>query len=280
MTYRYTINMTQKQITKPFVKWAGGKRSIMDKLTQRMPNEFNKYYEPFIGGGAVFFTMGFNNANLSDLNLDLITTYNAVKTKPSELISVLKNHEMNNCKEYFYDIRSNHNLTDMVEIGARFIYLNKTCFNGLYRVNKSGKFNVPFGNYKKPNIVQEDNIQSCSIILQNTIIQHCGYSDIFPKSEDFVYFDPPYYPINETYFTTYTKYGFSKDDHIKLHNFALELCNNGVKIMISNSNTDFIRKLYNTSDFNTDIILAPRYISCNGNRKPVEELIITGGYEL
>lgn len=271
--------MTRGQITKPFVKWAGGKRSIMDELTQRMPDKFNEYYEPFVGGGAVFFTNNFSNANLSDMNSDLITTYNTVRDRPSELISVLKDHEMNNSKEYFYDVRSRHHLADMIEISARFIYLNKTCFNGLYRVNKSDKFNVPFGNYKKPNIVQEDNIRSCSIALQDAIIHQYGYDHILARSGDFVYFDPPYYPINETYFTTYTKHGFSQDDHIKLHDFALKLCDNGVKVMLSNSNTNFIRKLYNESDFNINIILAPRYISCNGDRKPVEELIITGGYK-
>ena len=271
--------MTRINATKPFVKWAGGKRSIMDKLTQRMPNEFNNYYEPFVGGGAVFFTLNFNMANLSDLNPDLITTYNIVRDKPSELISALENHEMANCKEYFYNVRSEHDLTDAVEISARFIYLNKTCFNGLYRVNKSGEFNVPFGNYKKPNIVQIDNIKACSKKLQTATIRHRNYNDISPESGDFVYFDPPYYPVNKACFTTYTKYGFSQADHIELHSFTSKLCNNGVKVMISNSNTEFIRSLYDTPEFNIDIISAPRYINYNGNRTPVEELIITGGYE-
>lgn len=271
-------NQSKSIITTPFVKWAGGKRGIMDKLVQRMPNRFNNYYEPFVGGGAVFFTKRFNNANLSDLNSDLIITYNVIKSTPFQLISLLKEHNIHNCEKYFYNIRSKHNLINPIEIAARFIYLNKTCFNGLYRVNKSGEFNVPYGKHKNPNIIQEENILACNTTLQNTVICHHRYTDIKPKDGDFVYFDPPYYPINEKYFTTYTKYGFSKNDHIELHDFALKLCDNGVKIMISNSNTDFIRKLYNTTDFNVDTILAPRYISCNGDRKPAEELIITGGY--
>lgn len=264
----------------PLVKWAGGKRSIMDKLTFRIPNEFNRYYEPFVGGGAVFFETGFKDAHLSDMNNDLVTMYNVVKTSPHELIDELKPHAANHSKEYFYEIRSQHELTDKIEIAARFMYLNKTCFNGLYRVNKSGKFNVPFGSYKNPNIVQEDNILSCNKVLQNVDILHRSYDEIDAKNGDFTYFDPPYYPVNETYFTTYTKYGFSKEDHIKLRDFAIELCNNGVKVMISNSNTPAIRELYDIPEFNIDEIIAPRYISCNGKKRvPAKELIITGGYK-
>ena len=275
------MNNIQTNVTSasPLVKWAGGKRSIMNELTSRMPNKINNYYEPFVGGGAVFFATQFNNANLSDLNSDLIMVYNVVKTSPNELIEMLKNHAENHTKEYFYEVRSQHDLTDPIEIAARFMYLNKTCFNGLYRVNKSGKFNVPYGSYKRPNIVQEENILKCNKVLQEVSVSHISYDKIDVKPGDFVYFDPPYYPENGTYFTTYTKYGFSKKDHIKLRDFASKLCNNGVKVMISNSNTPTIKELYDTPQFNIDMIIAPRYISCNGKKRvPAKELIITGGY--
>lgn len=264
----------------PFVKWAGGKRSIMNELVSRMPCDVIKYHEPFVGGGAVFFAMDFDYASLSDLNSDLVNVYNVVKDMPNELIQLLKEHDANNSKEYFYDIRLQHDLEIPLEVAARFVYLNKTCFNGLYRVNKSGKFNVPFGSYKKPNIVQEDNIIACHNALVKTSISNCAYDDIDAISGDFVYFDPPYYPKDDKSFTSYTKYGFNREDHIMLRDFALELCNDGVKVMISNSDVGFVRELYDIPQFRIDSIFAARNISCNGkNRKPVGELIITGGYD-
>lgn len=274
------MSKTDTTSASPLVKWAGGKRSIMGELTSRMPDEINRYYEPFVGGGAVFFETEFDNASLSDLNSDLVMMYNVVKTSPYELIEMLKTHAKNNSKEYFYEVRLQHELIDPLEIAARFMYLNKTCFNGLYRVNKSGRFNVPFGSYKKPNIVQEENILACNNVLQKVTVSHHSYDKIDAKNGDFVYFDPPYYPENETYFTTYTKYGFSKGDHIQLRDFAIELCNSGVKVMISNSNTPAIRELYNRPEFDISMIIAPRYISCNGKKRvPAKELIITGGYK-
>ena len=274
------LKVNQKDLRAlPFVKWAGGKRSIMKEIVSRMPRDFIKYHEPFVGGGAVFFAMGFSDASLSDLNSDLIVVYNVIKDTPNELVQLLKEHDANNSKEYFYDIRLQNDLDVPLEIAARFIYLNKTCFNGLYRVNKSGGFNVPYGSYKKPNIVQEDNIMACHKALAKTSISNCAYDDIDANSEDFVYFDPPYYPKDNNSFTTYTKYGFNRDDHIRLRDFAAELCNKGVKVMISNSDVGFVREIYDTPQFHIDNILAPRNISCDGkNRKSVGELIITGGY--
>lgn len=264
--------------TTPFIKWAGGKRGIMKELVSRFPKNINNYYEPFVGGGAVFFTNNFKNSNLSDLNQDLIITYNIIKNNPKELIDLLIIHNKNHSKEYFYKIRLQHNLTNPIEIASRFIYLNKTCFNGLYRVNKSGEFNVPFGKYKNPNIIQKDNILACHNKLENTNIKYQEYNKINSKAGDFVYFDPPYYPIDQKYFTSYTKYGFTQKDHIELRDFALNLIDNGVNIMISNSDTKYTRELYNIPEFKINTIIAPRYINANGNRIPIKELIITGGY--
>lgn len=263
----------------PFIKWAGGKRSIMGELTSRMPIEYNAYFEPFLGGGAVFFSISPKVASLSDYNVDLVTTYNAVKTSPRELIGMLETHKTNHSKEYFYNVRAQQDLTDPMEIAARFVYLNRTCFNGLYRVNRSGGFNVPCGSYKSPDITQKAPILACSAALKTISISHHSYDEIAPVSGDFVYFDPPYYPENEAYFTSYTKYGFTKDDHIRLRDFAVELCDRGVQVMLSNSNTSVIRELYDLPHFHITPILAPRRISCNANnRAPAKELVITGGY--
>lgn len=263
----------------PFIKWAGGKRSIMNELTARMPIEYSAYIEPFLGGGAVFFSILPDVASLSDYNADLVTTYNIVKTSPYELIDMLETHKTNNSKEYFYNIRAQQDLTDPMEIAARFVYLNRTCFNGLYRVNRSGGFNVPYGSYKSPDITQKAAILACSAALKTIPISHHSYDEITPTVGDFVYFDPPYYPEDEAYFTSYTKYGFAKDDHIRLRDFAVELCDRGVQVMLSNSNTPTIMELYDLPQFHITPISAPRRISCNANnRTPAKELIITGGY--
>jgi len=264
----------------PFIKWAGGKRSIMEKITSMLPSEFNTYHEPFIGGGAVLFSLAPPVANISDYNADLVTTYNVVKNNPNELISALEVHKDNNSKEYFYTVRAMHDLANTIEVAARFIYLNRTCFNGLFRVNKSGEFNVPFGSYKNPNIVQRQTILACHRALQEVTISHNSYIDTDAASGDFVYFDPPYYPENEAYFTSYTKYGFSHIDHVQLRDFAAHLCNNGVQVMLSNSNTQAIRELYELPQFTITEITAPRRISCDASKRvPAKELIITGGYD-
>lgn len=263
----------------PFLKWAGGKRSIMDEITTRMPRDFNTYHEPFVGGGAVFFSTEQRKAMLSDYNADLVTTYNIVKNSPYKLIDALEIHKANHSKEYFYTIRAKHDLEGDVEKSARFIYLNRTCFNGLFRVNRSGEFNVPLGSYKNPDITQKISIMDCHRALRGVSISHNSYSEITPSAGDFVYFDPPYYPENEAYFTSYTKYGFTHEDHVSLRNFALDLCTRGVQVMLSNSNTPAIRELYDLPQFTISEITAPRRISCNvSNRTNAKEVIITGGY--
>lgn len=273
------IGDKMRQKATPFVKWAGGKRGIMKEIIPRLPKTIESYYEPFVGGGAVFFATNFKNSNLSDLNLNLITTYKTIKNEPKELTNLLVTHQKNHSKEYFFDIRSQNNLNDPIEMAARFIYINKTCFNGLYTENKNGECNSAWGQYKIFNF-NEKNIWDCHNKLQNININHQPYNKINPQIGDFVYFDPPYAPIKKDSFTSYTKFNFIEKDQIELRDFALNLVNKGINIMISNSDTEFTRKLYNIPEFKIDIILAPRTISRDGNtRKPVKELIVTGGYK-
>ena len=260
----------------PFLKWVGGKRRIMNELKNRLPKKFGSYYEPFVGGGALFFETKPKKSFLSDVNLDLITTYTIIKNNPDELIEKLKIYQKYHCKEYYYEMRGKHGLENPVEVAARMIYLNKTCFNGLWRVNKKGEFNVPMGSYTNPGICQEENIRACNIDLQTTTIEYKDYQHIAPKAGDFCYFDPPYHPTNETSFTAYAKNDFSEKDQKELAEFCTILHDQGVHVMISNSNTKYINELYKSSIFKIDIIDAPRSINCKPTgRKSVEEVIIT-----
>lgn len=264
----------------PFVKWAGGKRSIIDKLEENLPNEFGDYYEGFVGGGALFFHL-FNlgcieQAFLSDVNIDLMLAYKVIQQDLETLIEKLKQHKEKHDKEYYYRVRDKQHLQDPIEVAARFIYLNKTCYNGLYRVNKKGEFNVPIGTYKNPGIVQEDNLRLVNRALQFADLKYQSFEKIQPKENDFVYFDPPYHPVNGSSFTSYTKLDFSEDDQTKLRDFALELHKAGVLVMLSNSNTDFIQKLYKNPPFTVRIVHAPRNVNSKASgRDSVEEVLIT-----
>ena len=260
----------------PFLKWVGGKRSIIEELKRRIPSKFGHYFESFVGGGALLFEIQPKKAHISDSNLDLTIAYSVVQKHPGKLISVLKEHQKNHNKDYYYKIRSQHQTNDPIATAARLIYLNKTCFNGLWRVNKKGKFNVPIGSYTNPIICQEDNIWACSKALQNTVIENKNYLNINPRKGDFSYFDPPYHPITNTSFTAYSRLDFTENDQRQLANFCTHLHKNGVYVMISNSNTNFIRNLYKASHFKIAIINAPRMVNCKGNeRNTVEEVLIT-----
>ena len=263
----------------PFVKWVWGKRSIVSQLKSRLPESFNHYYEPFVGGGALFFEIHRSglSAHLSDSNLDLILTYKAVQKDPKKLLALLRKHAQAHSEDYYYKVRSQHGLADAVESAARFIYLNRTCYNGLFRVNKKGEFNVPVGDYSNPGIVQEDNILACSHALQrNVFVTYKDFTTIEPSCDDFVYFDPPYHPTDETSFTAYSKADFTEKDQIRLAEFAMELHKAGVKVMLSNSNTKFIQNLYRSSVFKIELVSAPRMVNCKPNgRNAVEEVLIT-----
>lgn len=240
---------------KPFVKWVGGKRQLLKQfkdLDLYPPNGFNPtkntYFEPFVGGGAVFLDLLPRKAVLSDMNLELVTTYNIIKNDLDKLIKKLKEHQRKNNKTYFLKIRA-QNLSRLsnVSIAARFVYLNRTCFNGLYRVNKSGGFNVPFGKYKNPLIVDEANLQKISKVLHGVKIKHQDYKKTIAnaKKGDFVYFDPPYAPLSPTSsFTSYTKDGFGEQQQIELRDTFYKLHKKGCFVMLSNSNSDFINKIY------------------------------------
>ncbi|HNU95805.1 MAG TPA: DNA adenine methylase [Candidatus Magasanikbacteria bacterium] len=238
---------------KPFVKWVGGKRQLLKQFKELglyPPDGFNPlkhaYFEPFVGGGAVFLDLLPKNAVISDLNTDLIITYKVVKNDVEKLIKLLKTYKYS--KDFFLKIRSQKSseLSD-VQIAARFIYLNRTCFNGLYRVNSKGEFNVPFGKYNNPLICDEDNLRKISKALKNVKIYNEDYKNVLKRAKkgDFIYFDPPYYPVNKTSsFTSYTSKEFLDKEQLELRDAFLELHKRGCFVMLSNSDTPFINKIY------------------------------------
>ena len=269
---------TESGIASPFVKWAGGKRSIIGALTRRLPTARTRYWEPFAGGAALFFAAHslFTETFLSDSNLDLTMAYNVVKRDPTALIAKLGEHARKHNATYYYKVREQHDLQDPIDVAARFLYMNKTCYNGLYRVNKKGEFNVPIGSYTNPEIVQRENILLCSEALRNTTIAYREFDTISPITGDFVYFDPPYHPVNSTSFTKYTKLEFGEKEQERLRDFALKLHRQGVLVMLSNSDTPLIRDLYKANVWHFATVQAPRNVNCKPEgRGAVNELIIT-----
>ena len=284
-----TLEDVQKLINakpKPFVKWVGGKRQLLRQFRELglyPPEDFNPitntYYEPFVGGGAVFFDLLPKNAELSDLNNELVTTYNVIKNNVDELIKTLQKHIYD--KEYYLEVRAKkiEDLSD-IEVASRFIFLNRTGFNGLYRVNKSGQFNVPFGRYNNPVICDEDNLRRVSDALQDVTITHQDYKNVLKtaKSGDFIYLDPPYYPINATSsFTSYTAEGFLEKEQTELRDTFVKLHKKGCFVMLSNSDTPFINELYSGLDGITiNKITAGRAINSKGSgRGKITEVLVT-----
>lgn len=268
-----------KEETSPIVKWVGGKRQLMFELLKNMPKSYNRYFEPFIGGGALFFELQQEQAYISDMNEELINLYSVVRDNVYELIKDLNKHEVS--KEYFLEIRNidrTEKYADLsdVERASRFIYLNRTCFNGMYRVNSQGQFNVPFGHYKNPRIIDENNLLNCSELLKKTEIKCADFSEILTKvkKDDFVYFDPPYVPLNETSsFTSYTKDGFDIDMQFKLRDVCDELDSMGVKFMLSNSDTKLINELY--ANYEIKKVFATRTINANADgRGKITEVLV------
>ena len=268
-----------KEETYPIVKWVGGKRQLMFELLKNMPENYNRYFEPFIGGGALFFELQPDNAYISDMNEELINLYQVVRDNVDELITDLKKHDIS--KEYFMEIRNIDRTEDYenwssVQKASRFIYLNRTCFNGMYRVNSKGEFNVPFGHYKNPRIVDENNLINCSNLLQRTEIRHADFSEILTKVQegDFVYFDPPYVPLSATSsFTSYTKDGFDIDMQFKLRDVCDELDTMGVNFLLSNSDTKLVNELY--ENYNIKKVFASRQINANADgRGKITEVLV------
>lgn len=268
-----------QQETYPIVKWVGGKRQLMFELLKNMPKNYNRYFEPFIGGGALFFYLQPDNAYISDMNEELINLYQVVRDNVDELVADLQKHDIS--KEYFMEIRNIDRTEEYknwsnIQKASRFIYLNRTCFNGMYRVNSKGEFNVPFGHYKNPRILDENNLINCSNLLQRTEIKHADFSEILKKVKkgDFVYFDPPYVPLSETSsFTSYTKDGFDIDMQFKLRDVCDELDSMGVKFLLSNSDTKLVNELY--ENYNIKKVFASRQINANADgRGKITEVLV------
>ena len=266
---------------RPFLKWAGGKKRLLPELIARLPESFAAYHEPHVGSGALFFELASRGVlaqvYLSDVNQSLIDTYVAVRDQVEEVISILKKHQKKHDRDYYYVVRAiDPSRLPLAGRAARVIYLNRTCYNGLYRENKAGQFNVPFGRYTNPTICDVINLHSVSRALNEIDIARRGYASVLERAApgDFVYFDPPYYPLSATSsFTAYDRNGFTEDDQQNLRDVFAALARRGVCVMLSNSDTPLIRKLY--ADFRIDRVLARRSINSKGNRRgKIAELII------
>jgi DNA adenine methylase len=262
---------------KPILKWAGGKSQLLDQLFKKVPNQFNKYIEPFFGGGALFFALNPRKTVISDSNPELINLYNIVSSNVNDLIKHLKTHK--NDKDYFYEIRSlDWRTLSPVEAASRTIFLNKTCFNGLYRVNRKGQFNVPFGNYANPNICDETSLINASVVLKNTNIICGDYKDILDKyaeEGDLIFLDPPYLPVSQySDFKRYTKEQFYEEDQRELADYFQMLCEKGCYVVLTNSNHPLIHELY--SRYSIEVHKTKRYINSVSNRRIGEDVIVTG----
>lgn len=271
---------------KPFVKWVGGKRQLLKQfrhLDLYPPDGFdplkNVFFEPFVGGGAVFFDLLPKKAILSDLNWELVTTYNVIRNSVGRLIASLKRHRYE--KAYYLSMRAkNPKKMSAVETASRFIYLNRTGFNGMYRVNSRGEFNVPFGRYKNPIICDEVNLRRVSKALRYAVIRHQDYKLVLERAKkgDFVYFDPPYYPVSRTAsFTSYTAELFLENEQVQLRDTFKKLHKRGCFVMLSNSDTPFINEIYSgVSGVKISKVRAGRAINSNASKRgKILEVLVT-----
>jgi DNA adenine methylase len=265
----------------PFLKWAGGKRQLLHVIRSYIPRQFKTYYEPFVGAGAVLFDLRPDQAVINDINEELINCYRVIKESPEALLKDVRKHR--NEKEYFYSIRaldrsSNYKTLSPVERASRVIYLNKSCYNGLYRVNSKGEFNTPFGRYKNPQYVQEETILAISRYLnRNSVeIKNTSFDAVVETAEkdDFIYFDPPYDPVSETAsFTSYSLSPFGRKEQVYLKETADLLGRRGCKVMLSNSATEYIQELY--KEYYQIRVPASRSINSVGSsRGKIDELLI------
>lgn len=264
---------------RPFLKWAGGKGKLVNELLKKLPPTIHCYHEPFVGGGALFFAIKPARASLSDINDELVTTYQVVRDNLYELIEHLSHHRYE--RDYFYEVRGwdrlpDYHLRTPAQRAARFIFLNKTCFNGLYRVNGRGHYNVPFGDYAAPVILDIDNLTRCHLALQGKEIGVASYLAIEERAQpgDLVYFDPPYAPLSATSsFTGYTAGGFDHDDQKNLRDLCLRLDKKGVYFILSNSSAPAIFELYQS--FSIERIGVARAINAmGGGRGKVDEVVV------
>ncbi|MCR4900757.1 MAG: DNA adenine methylase [Treponema sp.] len=289
-------------LAKPFIKWVGGKSQLLDEIREKYPSHLEKYCEPFVGGGAVLFDILCKfqpkEVLINDINKELINTYSQIKNNCSEMIeqlkkiqNIYKNHSIEENKSFFYkkrnrynEIKINEKAEEDVEKAVLFIFLNKTCFNGLYRVNSKGLFNVPFNNAKNPLLCDEDNLKACSELLQNVEMKVGDYKECksFIDDKTFVYIDPPYRPLSQTAaFTSYSENNFTDKDQIELGKFITEISEKGALVLASNSdpkntnsNDNFFDELY--SNFNIERVSATRMINSNANKRgTINELLIS-----
>lgn len=272
------------EVPHPFLKWAGGKRQLIPQMDRYFPISFNKYIEPFVGGGAIFFHLCPKNAILIDSNKDLIKCYEIIKKSVFELIESLQKHK--NESEYYYRIRNvDRNLEEFekwsdVEKASRIIYMNRCCYNGLYRVNSKGQFNVPFGKYKNPKFCDSENLIAVHEALKNTELVHGDFEIClnYAEKNDFIYLDPPYHPLSNTAnFTSYTAETFGKDSQKKLFEIFKKLDERGCKLLLSNSYNDFIINLY--KEYEKIILNANRAINCDANKRGyIKEVLILNNF--
>jgi DNA adenine methylase len=272
-------------VAAPIVKWVGGKTKLLPELLARMPQQFERYFEPFAGGAALFFRLAPSRAVLTDSNADLIGLYTAIKTDVDTVIRRLEHHREVHDQKHYYATRARWNDPDAAwppaDRAAAFIYLNKTCFNGLWRVNRAGGFNVPIGRYTDPPICVPDALRAARAALVHARLRCVDYQEAVKDAArgDFIYFDPPYDPVTPTAsFTSYTAGAFGPDDQQALADTARALVRKGCRVMLSNSDTPFVRRLYR-GDFRIDRVKCARAINSNAaKRGEVDEVIVVGGY--
>lgn len=266
-----------KPAARPILKWAGGKTQLLPELLARMPRSYGKFIEPFFGGGALFFSCQPRaGAVLADINPELTNLYRTVASNPHEIISLLR--EFQNTQEFFYEVRSwNRESLSKEMQAARTLYLNKTCFNGLYRVNKKGEFNTPYGKYKNPNILNESGILSASRVLQNVVFENLDYKQTLQKYAepgDFIFLDPPYLPVGKYEdFKRYTKEGFYEEDHWELASEVKRLSELGCHVLLTNSNSPLVYDLYD--EFDITVIQTKRHVNSKGNKRTGEDIIVS-----
>jgi DNA adenine methylase len=284
-----TRSLIANATARPFIKWAGGKSQLLPALTQRLPQQFKRYHEPFLGGGAFYFHL-YNTgkltegATLSDYNPELVLCYQVVRDQLDDLIEALQPHQQNRLDpQYFHEVRSWDRQADFaqrspVERAARTIYLNRTCYNGLYRLNKLGQFNAPFGYYKNPQICDVDNLRLASQALQYAELRVDDFWQVSQRAQtgDFIYFDPPYVPVSTTAsFTTYTGQTFGLDHQQRLADLFNSLQQRGIYGMLSNSSTPITHQLYQANGNTINIVMASRKInSIASKRGEIEEILV------
>ena len=284
-------NKISSHLARPFLKWAGGKRQLLPAIAEYIPAKYTEYYEPFIGAGAVLFSLQPKKCTINDTNSELINCYQVIKQQPEELLTLCQQHQENNSKEYYYQLREQDrqdNFKDRspVERAARIIYLNKTCFNGLFRVNSSGQFNVPYGKYKNPLIADPAVIKAISTYLDRAKVSilNGDFERAVAKAKkgSFIYFDPPYHPLSDTSsFTGYSMNGFGEAEQIGLKELCDELSDRGCQILASNSAAPFIKSLYNDPRYEVVEVKATRAINAvSSKRGKINELLIYNKYKL